>query len=63
MTKRLLEDYAAIGSDWFWEMDENYRFSYFSANLEPVELEDIEVGAERARLSHQADPENEEWRY
>nr|WP_277346050.1 ATP-binding protein [Sneathiella chinensis] len=29
-------DFAMIASDWFWEMDETLRFSYFSEQLEPV---------------------------
>jgi len=31
-----LRDFAAAGSDWFWEMDENLRFSYFSDQFEAV---------------------------
>ena len=31
-----LHDFAASGSDWFWEMDENLRFSYFSESFESV---------------------------
>jgi len=31
-----LHDFAAAGSDWFWEMDENLRFSYFSESFERV---------------------------
>jgi len=31
-----LRDFAASGSDWFWEMDENLRFSYFSESFEGV---------------------------
>ncbi len=34
MDQRLLEDFAEIASDWFWEMDENLRFSYFSDRFE-----------------------------
>jgi diguanylate cyclase (GGDEF)-like protein/PAS domain S-box-containing protein len=34
VTGRLLEDFAEIASDWFWEMDENLRFSYFSPRFE-----------------------------
>ena len=28
--ERRFEDFAEASSDWFWEMDENLRFSYFS---------------------------------
>ncbi len=31
-----LHDFAESGSDWFWEMDENLRFSYFSESFESV---------------------------
>jgi PAS domain S-box-containing protein len=31
-----LHDFAAAGSDWFWEMDENLLFSYFSEGFERV---------------------------
>lgn len=27
-------DFAEVSSDWFWEMDENLRFSYFSEQME-----------------------------
>ncbi len=31
-----LRDFAAAGSDWFWEMDSELRFSYFSDQFEAV---------------------------
>ena len=31
-----LHDFAEAGSDWFWEMDESLRFSYFSERFEAV---------------------------
>ncbi|MDH3535103.1 MAG: response regulator [Gammaproteobacteria bacterium] len=31
-----LRDFAAAASDWFWEMDEHLRFSYFSDQFESV---------------------------
>ena len=31
-----LHDFAEAGSDWFWEMDKNLRFSYFSERFEAV---------------------------
>lgn len=30
MNDRRLEDFSDLGQDWFWEMDENLAFSYFS---------------------------------
>ncbi|MBT4042616.1 MAG: PAS domain S-box protein [Rhodospirillaceae bacterium] len=29
-----LSDFAEAGSDWFWEMDENYKYTWFSDNYE-----------------------------
>ena len=34
LKERLLEDFAELSSDWFWEMDEELRFSYLSPTLE-----------------------------
>ncbi len=34
--ERRLRDFAAAGSDWFWEMDYMLRFSYFSDQFENV---------------------------
>ena len=34
--KRRFDDVASIASDWFWEMDENLRFSYFSDRFTEV---------------------------
>jgi diguanylate cyclase (GGDEF)-like protein/PAS domain S-box-containing protein len=36
VSERLLEDFAEIASDWFWEMDANLRFSYLSGRLAQV---------------------------
>lgn len=36
MPKRLLEDFAEIASDWFWETDAEHRFVYFSDRLAEV---------------------------
>jgi PAS domain S-box-containing protein len=45
-----LHDFAAAGSDWFWEMNENLRFSYFSAGFKRVTGVDPEslLGKSRA---------------
>ncbi|MEQ8603677.1 MAG: PAS domain-containing sensor histidine kinase [Marivibrio sp.] len=32
-SERRFRDYAEVASDWFWEMDESLRFSYFSDTL------------------------------
>ncbi len=34
--ERRLHDFAEAGADWFWEMDEQLRFSYFSRQFEKV---------------------------
>ena len=34
--EKRLRDFAAAGSDWFWEMDPALRFSYFSDQFEAV---------------------------
>jgi len=34
--ERRFEDFAASSSDWFWEMDENLRFSFFSDRFTPT---------------------------
>jgi diguanylate cyclase (GGDEF)-like protein/PAS domain S-box-containing protein len=36
MQEKRLHDFATAGADWFWEMDENLRFSYFSDTFEEV---------------------------
>ena len=35
-SKRRLNDYLEASTDWFWKMDENCRFSYFSDRFEKV---------------------------
>ncbi|HEX8164620.1 MAG TPA: PAS-domain containing protein, partial [Beijerinckiaceae bacterium] len=58
MSERLLEDFAEIASDWFWEMDADLRFSYFSSRLQAVAgvEPDREVG--KSRLDIAANAEN-----
>lgn len=34
--ERRIQDFAETASDWFWEMDENLRFSYMSPNVRRV---------------------------
>ncbi len=33
-SERRLQDFAEAGSDWFWEMDENFRYTWISDNFE-----------------------------
>jgi PAS domain S-box-containing protein len=45
-------DFVEIGSDWLWEMDADFRYSYFSASYAPhsgISTEDA-VGRTRAEL-------------
>lgn len=35
-SERRFADFASVSSDWFWETDENLRFSYFSHTFEDV---------------------------
>lgn len=53
---RLLEDFAEIASDWFWEMDADLRFSYFSSRLAAVAgvEPDREVGKSRLDIAANA---------
>ena len=54
--ERLLEDFAEIASDWFWEMDADLRFSYFSSRLAEVAgvEPDREVGKSRLDIAANA---------
>lgn len=35
-SRRRFEDFAKATSDWFWEMDENLRYTWFSPNVEEI---------------------------
>ena len=35
-SRQRFEDFAMATSDWFWEMDENLRYTWFSSNVETV---------------------------
>ncbi|MBL4721913.1 MAG: PAS domain S-box protein, partial [Alphaproteobacteria bacterium] len=35
-SERRFRNFTEASADWFWEMDENLRFSYFSENFEKV---------------------------
>ncbi len=57
------QDFAEAGSDWFWEMDAELRFSWFSANIEQalgVEAAKL-VGRSRHELKDAGNPP-EQWR-
>lgn len=55
---RLLEDFAELASDWFWEMDENFRFSYFSSSLAKAAGVDPQQEIGKSRLDIAANARN-----
>ena len=61
MTARLLEDFAELASDWFWEMDENYRFSYFSSSLEKAAGVSPQKEIGKSRIDIASNAENREF--
>ncbi|MEJ8571169.1 putative bifunctional diguanylate cyclase/phosphodiesterase [Microbaculum marinum] len=61
MPERLLEDFAELMSDWFWEMDQDYRFSYFSANLITATGVSPHEGIGKSRLEIALNAENREF--
>ena len=46
------KDFAEIASDWFWEMDENLRFSYFSEQLRSYWLQDGRFDRQKPARCH-----------
>jgi diguanylate cyclase (GGDEF)-like protein/PAS domain S-box-containing protein len=54
---RLLEDFAQVSCDWFWEMDENLRFTYFSKRWEVVFgfSPEREIGKSRLEVAQNAE--------
>ena len=62
-SERRFKHFAQAATDWFWEMDDNLRFSYFSDRLLTVtgmRPEDI-LGKTRHELD-KGDPDREKWR-
>ncbi len=56
-------DFAASASDWFWEMDENLRFSYFSERSEASAAFDPSQNLGLTRLEAATEPtDNDKWR-
>ncbi len=56
-------DFAEVAADWFWEMDADLRFTYFSERAEQVTGVPIEfhLGKTRAELAGE-DVDSEKWR-
>ncbi|HEY4010685.1 MAG TPA: PAS-domain containing protein, partial [Acidobacteriaceae bacterium] len=54
---RLLEDFAQVSGDWFWEMDTDLRFTYFSSRWEQVfgYSPRREIGKSRLEMAVNAD--------
>ena len=59
-----LNDFARSTSGWFWEMDENLRFVYFSPNVEDVTgvAPQWHYGKTREDLGIPQSVEAEQWR-
>src|SRR3954452_12319388 len=57
MSTRLLEDFAQISSDWFWEMDAQFKFSYFSYRWQELfgRSPEQEIGKSRLEVAMNAD--------
>src|SRR3970040_1721154 len=61
-SERRFHDFAEVGADWFWEMDENLRFNYFSGRMhqitgiDPVNF----IGKTRRDLAH-ANTNDSKW--
>lgn len=57
MSKHRLEDFAEIGSDWFWETDVALRFSYLSESAKRFLGRDVSklIGLGREAIAKNAD--------
>jgi signal transduction histidine kinase len=60
--ERRLLDFAQAGTDWFWEMDANLRFCWFSDQFEDVTgiSPDVLLGHSRRDMLEQGDPVTDE---
>ncbi len=62
-SERQFRDYAEAASDWFWEMDANLRFTWFSDRYAEVGLEgDERIGKTRWETTADTDTATPEWR-
>jgi PAS domain S-box-containing protein len=56
-------DFALISSDWFWETDENHRFTYVSEGIRQFGQEPASrIGRSRIEFAKDAETETEKWR-
>jgi PAS domain S-box-containing protein len=58
--ERRFQDFAEVASDWFWEMDEDLRFSYFSERLSDVTgvAQEMLLGITRVENGNPGAPED-----
>ena len=63
-SEQRLRDFAEIGADWFWEQDENLRFTYISSNYPRFSKDDREgvMGKTREEITKDLDTGNSKWR-
>jgi PAS domain S-box-containing protein len=56
-------DFALISSDWFWETDENHRFTYISEGIRRFGQEpESRIGRSRMDLATDAETDSDKWR-
>ena len=56
-------DFAVASSDWFWETDENHRFTYVSEGIRKLGQEPASrIGRSRIEFAQDAESEAEKWR-
>ncbi|HML10073.1 MAG TPA: ATP-binding protein [Stellaceae bacterium] len=56
-------DFALTSSDWFWETDENHRFTYISEGIRQFGQEPASrIGRSRMELASDVETEAEKWR-
>ncbi len=62
-SEQRFKDFAEVASDWFWEMDENLRFTYFSGrNFEVTGYRDSAIIGKTRQEVTKEDTTGERWR-
>ncbi|HSH42033.1 MAG TPA: EAL domain-containing protein [Arenicellales bacterium] len=61
-SRRRFQDFAEAASDWLWEMDENFNFTYLSDRIRVVMGQPLDhwIGRSRRELAAETDVENDE---
>ena len=54
-------DFAETASDWYWETDEQHRFTYFSDRLRAYVSPEDYLGLSRIDISQPVDPDPAKW--